>query len=193
MSWYNDYTEAEVGQAIANALAGGSSLIHQASRTLTHAELTSWQSQDLHQYVIVPGAGISRFALFNFGVLRFHRSATPYANVSNGSSISFTEFSGSSASLSFNWQAAGLLTALVAFDQMMRFSGEDHAGENTDLSGSENKPIALLSTNPAGNFTGGDSSDYLTVCCSFEVFDSDLGRFLTTTESGWNETTRTFT
>lgn len=190
MSWWNEFSEGEIVQAIRNSLDGGSSasLIHQASRTLTNAEIIAWQDPNPGYFVIVPSPGAQRCARFLEADVLVHRVSTVYTNASANSNIYFTEYGGIAASLDPNMQSTW--NTLGPFDRIIALSGLDRE-DIIDLTAAANKPIRLDQTN-SGNLEGGNAGDSLTACCTFLVFDVSTGRYLTTAESGWNETTRTF-
>src|SRR6185503_12290149 len=62
-----------------------------------------------------------------------------------------------------------------------------------DIDGSHiiNAPIRLNANNSGGDYADGDGGSIL-IGMEFRVFNVTTGLFLTTTESGWNQETRTF-
>ena len=61
-----------------------------------------------------------------------------------------------------------------------------------DASQNDNLPLNMLFFNNSAPLTGGDAANVTIVAALFYVFDRSTGLFLTTQESGWNQTTRSF-
>lgn len=195
MSWYNDYTEAEVGQAIANALAGGggASLIHQASRTLTNAEFLA-ASNTSPELAGAPGA--SKWITNITGQLMID-AASPYVWDAGaavffgwGAALDDATAGLTNTSLPFIFDGSAIQSALLVPPFAIIGGNPEAASFAAPLS--ENQPLTCTLFNNSVPITGGDPSDKITLSALFYVFDRTQGKFLTTVESHWNETTRTF-
>lgn len=183
--WYHKYTMTEIGQAIASALAG--SINHQATRTLTAAEFQIVPATNFVELVPFVPAGMApvfiRGAIVRTGAV-FGNGSTPldgsdtyfcYGNDSDLASGPFID----AGQRGTDWvsHAATPHTVLLP------------AAESTSINLDAGN-IQLAIYNTPGNFTGG-SPVILTV--EFRILDQSTGALLTLSESGWNETTRTFT
>ncbi len=183
------------------ASAGGSaSLIHQASVTLTNTQIIHLPTinQDL---IPAPGLG---------------RSLTPFHGVlySDHTTAGYGTFDAGGAYLAFYIDGVQRLNIVLASNGgvlsgggidvafLSTFVGVDSAGGPANAAGSiegardstscENAALQIGAYNAGVDFSGGNIANALTVAVQFYVFDSSTLDFLTTTESGWNETTRTF-
>jgi hypothetical protein len=200
MSWWTKYTSEQIDQAIENALAGpgggAASLIHQASVTLTDQEFR--EAPVNGPIETVPGHAdfLLRFAL---GVIEVDARAGAYADFEADSNVLFeydTGNYGDNASLQvLPWTtmlgAAARTQATVlpyVFIDVLNNSRAFGVPSSADFRGT-NIGVALFNNNAP--YTGGHVDNRARFLTHFYVIDSD-GVALTTAESGWDETTRTF-
>lgn len=195
MAWWTKYTNEQIDQAIANALgmSGGSaaSLIHQASVTLTNAQINSLVGTSaLTNPVIVPGLSgcvcefdVGRVAPLNgMAYSNVDGAFAFYVGLARANADAFN-LAGDTYQLLGNGDPGFLhFGAQVHYDGYRTIRPDDIVGESLwfRLYG-QSVPLA-----------DGDAGNTLPVNVRFFVFHFAQNRYLTTAESGWNETTRTF-
>lgn len=215
--WWTKYTSEQIDQAIENALAGpgggAASLIHQASKRLTHAEMAAAGTP----VVVVPATEVlgyagfpTRFPVLVSGSLLLDTRAGAYTNVSNDGYLAIV--------LGSDWSAiaSSLILAHGCLDNAKRvyapwgppfasavagFAGVPAASnllnpaslgifDDGDL---QDNALAFVGVNAsAGSFADGHVDNYGDLTLLFTVYDVPLKRNLTVAESGWQESTRTF-
>ncbi len=187
--WWNKFTNAQIETGIENALAGGSSLIHQASVTLNDGQIQQWPITAVE---LVPGlTGADLF--LQTAVLIKEGSA--YGNINGGSPPANASIGDDDGDLKSTFCSLQSLLAggqhkaqLIANTKYNSFLDQD---VNQVFATTAGRPLLILADNNGdGPFTDGPGT--VMVILLFSVLDIAGGRFLTTDESGWDEDMRTF-
>lgn len=176
-------------------LGSGGSLIHQASRTLTHGEIRDSPTTAI-QIAAAPGANkilYPQFAAFHLNWFG------DYASI-DGAATFIIAAGTQGLTITLNEAVSGGVTNLLAGGEAANASVVAgftiSAGAIGGLTGMFNSDVVNKALNVragnAGNFTAGHASNTLIVLCEFRVMSLVTGLFLTPTESGWDQTTRTF-
>lgn len=207
MGWWTTFTEEEVRQAIANALSmsngGGGSLIHQASRTLNNGQIIALHTTPI---TIVGPPGSGRMVDFQHALLSADTASGSYGGFDADAAIYLDQGNHQVSSVvADDGGAAGNLSALIgssssgtAIAHAIRGDWSYNAASwstpnstTSERNTYEDAALSLVSSNSV-NFNGGHANNSLVLLIEFRVFDFTLKKYLTTDESGWNETTRTF-
>lgn len=178
--------------------SGGASIIHQASRTLNNDEIKALPSNPRPTIVGAPSATRIVIPAGGYWESDFTAGAYLSANAS-------WQFLLGGVEVSNPVNASPVLNSAIARNgsigiPFMSIGGGDFTG--IILSGAFGgvAPNALAGQpldfgddyDGVSDYTNGHASNTLIVCAMFLVWDMSLKRFLTTDESGWNESTRTF-
>lgn len=174
---------------------GGASLTHQASRTLDNDEVIALPNS---YYILVPAPGSDRVTVLEGALLSIDASGAAYGNLTAGANgtiylgpdpnpngfqqsieVLASQFL-NSAAIKQTWLRPQLhydniLTAIYAV------AWEDGS----------NNSVGLTAIN-SGNYTLGDASNSMDIGMLFKIWSTTEKRFLTVSESGWNQATRTF-
>lgn len=193
---------------IAEPSAGGavseSSLVHQASVTLTDDQIKALPS--------VPVAVVAPTEILNYAgnptqfflpvsgaAFLTKPNNNGYGNVDAPNLIlAWGSDWSTSIGLAAEWQEIGTAAPILgpitgAFSDALDWLLTFIMGPSTFGDGSiQDNGIFVLIFNDFGDLLGGDPDNTLKVSLGFLVFDVALGRHLTVAESGWNETTRLF-
>jgi hypothetical protein len=173
--------------------AEGRELSHQASRTLTDAQIKSLPTTEIE---IVPEAPAGSVLVFMGGVGVLDASAGAYACTSAGFLL---------AQDSQEIYNSGFVRSTLILTQTIRsifyfrptseigdgdFSGLNVTNPSQLVSAAE--PITLRDYFNGSDFTGGHAANTFALGVEFRVFSLALARFLSVRESGWNQEARTF-
>lgn len=185
-------------------IVGSNSLIHHASVMLIDDDIKSVPGMLPTFYQIAP-AHADRILFPTFAIARLIR-VEKYTNVSvddaffgfqndapastglvnaPGNIVLFSSLFGSDPG------AADFIVTLVSpvDTATANASGSAYLAGSSGVIG---KALSLSIYNGDGALTGGDPANTLTVATEFRVFDMTTGRFLTVSQSGWHEDTRSF-
>lgn len=211
--WWHKYPPSRVLALLeaaeryeAQEASGAAALVHQGTRTLTNAEFKALPTTP--QSIIVPPSGLFAIATRvmlhkNFSVAYDTKVAADldYINVRYGQTEPNDHDFGYIAN-NASYPGA-LLNAFLAsgenltFVTAMNMSQSAQADWALVLSRSINISTTFLAEGiwiGGGNddFTGGNAANVVRVIVEFRVYDTAQRKFLTTSQSGWDETTRTF-
>lgn len=187
----------------------GLSLIHQASRTLTHAEILALRSTPIE---IVPATEILEYEtaptrlILPVSAIAISKKPTGarYENVGEGTLI-LVWGSDFSTLVATALELASVSSPVFAEDPFAAFSGTAIADAKEwqipfviapapfGGGGYQDNGLFVTLHNSEGNLTDGHPSNTIDVCCAFHVYDVPLKRYLTVQETGWDQVTRTFT
>jgi hypothetical protein len=177
------------------AEAGAASLIHQASVTLTDAQIKSLFPNDNVPVTIVPGPGADRLLVFAGGFISLDVTAGGYLSDDDLSLVRLRICTNADDSLSLAWRANILYAGVQRISLLPDFfesSGRFNASPYS-IAANYSMRLQIDPTDTASNpLTAGHVDNTMIVVCDFRVLDVTTGRYLTTAESGWDEDTRTF-
>ena len=184
--------------AIDALLAGGGSILHQATMELDHDQIRQLPTIPI---TVLGAPGGDVVAIPIMATLKVDSSAGAYGVDASDSFIALTWEGTDALYLAINDGTNGSMAVLSA-GTVKFVIGYTYLGYSDSylvvvpptsptLSNAANKALQLQATN-TGDFTGGNASNSGLLTVEFRVWNSVTGRFLTTAESGWNETTRTF-
>lgn len=197
---WRTYSRSQMDQAIANALEGGApsaSLIHQAHITLNNDEIIHLPT---FAPTIIPAPGANRLiALTNAD--GFLYLTAPYSNITalySAITFDFGQFNG--FYLSGPIDANSFLVAgepirravMLPDQQIVAAATTQYADVLGSVADMIDAPFTLMADQADGDYMDGDPANTLDLSVTFQVYDFTLKRYLTTTESGWHEDTRTF-
>ena len=154
-------------------------------------------SPTLDGYLLIPTPGSGRSIRPNQSQLWVNDSVAnhPYAGVQAGDSLAFN-WSGSSGDIRatdpLNETPLNNVSSLLAFGPYIVELPSPYYEYLVRVDEQENLPVTLIYSPNSTILTGGDPANELYALVAFRVFDRTLKRFLAATESGWNESTRTF-
>lgn len=210
MGWWTKYTNEQVETAIANGLGGSAaSLIHRATVTLADSDIKPLQGATPFALAGTPGA--NRMIQYQSGFACAH-IVTPYNNVSQvteDGDVCGIRWAVSDEEVSVhvtNWELFdNAVGDMVAPLPPYSYALVDDNGANltpghkfnahvdADAWGiNEGLEFFVAVSGAPVNFAGGSASNTLQLGFIFFVVDIVAGQYLTTTQSGWNETTRMF-
>lgn len=185
MSWWSKYSLSQMEEMMdflfQQSQGGGSSasLIHQASVTLTHGQLTT---PNTYEFV---GAKPGCVVLPTVGTVLTH-IVTAYTFGGTDADPIIIDGFGNLVFL-FDAEIFKNIGDYLAWAPMAFVTGTESSDWDTldSLQGQ-----ALVIDN--GGKSGGHADNTAKFGAEFRVYDPSTGLFLTTTESGWDEDTRTF-
>lgn len=179
-------------------------LVHQASRTLTNAEIKKLPSTP---QTIIAAPGANRIVFKVRAVYRMQWVAD-YSGVDAESAILYftpayagdfgtvENASNSYVELLF---AGGGPDGVMMWPQQTQFvrspihvTFANGGAYDSDIVNQPGQVYLDGLTGGTADLGDGNSGNALQICCEFRVFDLTLGRFLSVAESGWDESTRTF-
>lgn len=188
-----------------------SSIVHQASRTLTNNEVIHLPTTELSLaggmlgnllipilafFCVDTQHGVYTHIDSNFSILTVAYDGwrdSAFMQILNDSTAAtpqtaLTDFLGGSGDQKFAWAPAELVgftaagvSGIVSLQPYKTYSAIIDLGFSIEFN-----------NNIAGNLTGGNSANTLQIAITFYVYSILLNRFLTVAESGWNQSTRLF-
>jgi hypothetical protein len=173
--------------------SGSASLIHQTSALLTDEAIRKLPTTVVE---LVP-AQTGRIAIPVFSHLRIDHSAADYLGVDVGATLQIGI--GSTRGPGAMWALAStMLQDGTVREAFLPVNPWQHTAAGTldvarGVSGpSDENALGLFADNTNVDFTGGDAANSGVVAVAFMVLDVTTFKYLTTVETGWNETTRLF-
>lgn len=173
---------------------GGASILHQVTVTLTNAQIKALPTTAI-TIAGAPGANRITWPVTGLGVL--DTSAGAYAADGDASWVLFTEGNYISAPVTVVAELQAAQVSIVQFQPAYIMGGGGFVGIPTgdryDGPSITNKALQIKDDwMGVADYINGHASNTLTICVEFRVYDTVEKTFLTSTESGWNEATRTF-
>ncbi len=169
-------------------------LVHQTAVFLTNEDISKLPTTVVE---LVPPQ-IDRIAIPVQAYLRIDHSAADYSGVDVAGTIQIGI--GSSRGPGAMWVLASTMLmdgtireAFLPVNPWQHTTAVSLGETARGVSGpSSENALGLFADNTAVDYAGGDALNSGAVVVAFTVLDYTLNRFLTTVESGWNMTTRTF-
>lgn len=187
--------------------SGSASLIHQASRTLTNAQIKALPTTRI---AIVPATELLEYQTPPTRlILPVSAVGIKSAGVAYGNYDAATQFLlawGSDFSTTVGAAIEMVAAQTAGFPDPPFGSFSEFALGSTDAwqitfviapapfggGGYQDNGLYLAMYNAGGALTLGDAANTLDICCAFHVYDVPLKKYLTTVESGWDQASRTF-
>jgi len=183
MSWFNKYTLSQVEEAISNALSGGASVVHQASVILNNDQIVALGAN------VIGAPAANRVITDVWSDVIVDVTAGAYTNVDTGDMYLEYESSGRAASASTSNAVLEDNSAV----NLLQWAPAQLAPDSWNvLSDYAAQGVGLEIPSNLGPLHDGHAANSIAIAATFLVRDRTTGRYLTINQSGWDETTRTF-